>query len=167
MRAAIGIYDTHDEALDAINKLNEAGFPVTHLSIMGRLDTEVVDKNLNLSTEYPLKLGGIEAGTTLGITLGVLTGVGILAIPGLGFIYGAGAVAGAVAGFDAGLVGGGLGSVVETLVSKSRIAKKYKSALEEGKYLLLVKASHSEVDKAKEILSGHEGHQHLEVDHDD
>ena len=35
MKTAVGVYDTHDEAVVAVRKLKEANFPVKHLSILG------------------------------------------------------------------------------------------------------------------------------------
>jgi uncharacterized membrane protein len=104
MNATIGLYDTHDLAVEAVIKLKESGYPVSQLSIMGLMKTEVVDEKMHLTPKNTLKIGGFEIGTLAGTTLGILTGVGIFAIPGVGFLYGAGALIGAIAGFDIGMI---------------------------------------------------------------
>ncbi len=164
MKTAVGVYSTHEKAIQAIAKLKDAGYPVTHLSILGRAETEeVIDTELHLEPKYPIKLGGLEAGTALGVTLGILTGVGVFAIPGFGFLYGAGAVIGAIAGFDMGLIGGGIATVLETLGIKDAVSVKYKALLEQGKYLLIVKGPEDEVTLAKGILSENNIHDSLEI----
>ena len=47
-------------------------------------------------------------GVMIGSILGVLTGVGLFAIPGMGFLYGAGILYGGFVGFETGIVGGEL-----------------------------------------------------------
>ncbi len=86
MQTAVGVYDSHQKAVDAVAELKKAKFPVKHLSILGKVDTEVVaDNEAHILPKDVVKLEGIEAGTALGVALGVLTGVGIFAIPRLWF----------------------------------------------------------------------------------
>ena len=163
MNSVIGIYDTHDMALEAIQNLKDSGHPVSQLSIMGLLETEAVDENMHVFPKNPLKLGGVEVGTVLGTTVGILTGVGIFAIPGVGFLFGAGAVIGAIAGFDIGLLGGGIVSALVSAGVKDENAKKYHDALADGKFLVVANGSTAEVDKAKELLGEHGTHSELDV----
>src|SRR4051812_48921534 len=112
MNATIGVYDNHDLAVEAVEKLKNSGYPVSQLSIMGLMVTEVVDDKMHVMPKSNVKTAGLGAGTILGTTLGILTGVGMFAIPGVGFLYGAGALVGAIAGFDFGLIGGGIASAL-------------------------------------------------------
>ena len=102
MKSTIGVYENHDKAVQAVVELKDAGFPVKQLSIIGKAETEVVDEKMHIMPKDPIKVGGLGTGTAVGATLGILTGVGLFAIPGLGFLYGAGALVGAIAGFDFG-----------------------------------------------------------------
>lgn len=158
MNSAIGIYDSHDKALDAVKELKDADYPVKQLSIIGRADVEVVDEGMHIQSKNPLNLAGVGIGTTLGAALGILTGVGVFAIPGLGFLYGAGALVGAIAGFDFGLIGGGIASVLATIGIKDEDAEKYRQHLDQGKYLLVAQGSEDEVSKARKILQEHGQH---------
>ncbi len=161
MKAIIGVYDNHELALNAVVELKNAGYPVKNISIMGLTDTEDIDEELHVIQHNPLKVGGLATGTILGTTLGILTGIGMFAIPGIGFLYGAGAVVGAAAGFDFGLIGGGLASVIATLGVHEDAAAHYQRELEDGKYLLISQGDKEQVKKAEEILSRHATHSTL------
>ncbi len=163
MNATIGIYDTHDMAVAAVQKLHDKGFPATDVTIMGLTETEDVDDKMRVSPHSPLKVAGLEAGTVLGATVGVLTGVGVFAIPGLGFLYGAGALVGAIAGFDFGLIGGGIASALATVGVKNDNAKKYHDALAAGKFLVVIHGNQKHVDEARNILDSNGTHHDLET----
>jgi hypothetical protein len=164
MHATIGIYDNHELAVEAVQQLKDSGYPVTQLSIMGKTETEVVtDENMHMIEKNPIKVAGVGTGTVIGTALGILTGVGVFAIPGLGFLYGAGAVVGAVAGFDFGLIGGGIASFLATLGVKDENAKKYHEALEKGKFIVIADGSKEDVERARDILHKHDTHHDLQL----
>jgi uncharacterized membrane protein len=162
MNSTIGIYDNHDLAVEAVSKLKDAGYSVKHISIIGKTETESVDDQMHITPKSPIKMAGVGAGTALGATLGILTGVGIFAIPGLGFLYGAGALVGAIAGLDFGLIGGGIASVLSTVGVKDASHKKYHDALEEGKYLVVAHGNPEQVKHADKILNAHGTHTDIE-----
>ena len=163
MKSAIGVYDSHDKAVEAVIELKEAGFPVKQLSIIGKAQTEVVDDQLHVSPKDPINVAGVGTGTALGATLGILTGVGLFAIPGLGFLYGAGALVGAIAGFDFGLIGGGIASVLTTVGVKDENVKKYHDDLDAGHFIVVASGSETEVAQAKDVLHSHDTHEDLDV----
>lgn len=158
MNTAIGIYDDHELAVAAVRKLKESDFPMDHLTIMGKAETEVVDNEMNITEKNPLKLAPLGAGTAVGTALGILAGVGVFAIPGLGFLYGAGALVGAFAGFDFGLIGGGIASALATIGVKDENEQKYHHALDAGKFLVIVHGSEEDVNNARAILRLHGTH---------
>ena len=162
MKAAIGVYDTHEKAIAAIEKLKQANYPIHHLSILGKADKEiVVDENGHVVSENPIKPAGLGIGVTLGVALGILTGAGVFLIPGFGFLFGAGAVAGAVAGLDVGLVGGGIATILTSLGVSEDLAKKYHTDLDAGKFLLIAQGTDEDINKAKSILTTHGTHEQL------
>ena len=161
MKTTIGVYDNHEMALNAVVNLKNAGYPVTHVSIMGLTETEDIDEELRLTPHSPIKVAGLATGTIIGTTIGVLTGVGIFAIPGVGFLFGAGAVVGAIAGFDFGLIGGGLASVIATLGVQEDMAQKYHNDLVAGKFLLIIQGNREDAEEAKAILAEHKAHSAL------
>jgi hypothetical protein len=153
MNATIGVYDSHKKALRAVEELQQAGYPVTQLSLIGKAD--LIDDHLHIRSNELIKEAPVSIGIILGPLLGVLTGVGILAIPGLGFLFGAGALVGAFAGFDIGLVGGGLISLLTTIGFQKDIAIKYHEHLKVNRFLVVAQGDEKEVKKAKEILHEH------------
>jgi hypothetical protein len=162
MNATIGIYDDHDMAVAAVQKLKDANFPISQLSIMGLTHNEDVDKKMHITEHNPLKVSGVAAGTVVGTTLGILTGVGMFAIPGIGVLYGAGALVGAIAGFDFGLIGGGIASVLTSMGVKDSNAKKYHDALVAGKFIVVAHGSEKDVHTALDILHEHGTHSDIE-----
>jgi uncharacterized membrane protein len=164
MKSAVGVFDSHDKALEAVQVLKDAGYPVKQLSIIGKADIEeVVDKELHVQSKNPLNLTGIGIGTTLGAALGVLTGAGVFLIPGLGFLYGAGALVGAIAGFDFGLIGGGVASVLATVGIEDEATKGYQKHLSEGKYLVVAQGNEAEVKNAMNVIQQHGRHSHTAI----
>ncbi len=159
MKASIGVYESHDDALNAILELKKNGFPVKQVSILGQ--AEIIDNHLHVHSKMPVKMLGVGIGAVLGPILGVLTGVGIVAIPGLGVVFGAGALVGALAGFDVGIIGGTIVSVMAMLGFKDDEALKYEKHLKEGKFLVIAQGKEDEVEHAREILH-HEG-SHIET----
>lgn len=144
----IAVYTNHDNAVNAVSKLIEQGFPSKHISLMGKAsaDDDFETKNSNTAAK------GVGIGAASGTLLGILTGVGLFAIPGVGFLYGAGAIAGAIAGLDIGAIGGGIVSTLLLGGEKKEIASIYDDNLKEGKTLLVFRGSDDENNKAMEAL---------------
>jgi uncharacterized membrane protein len=160
MKTVVGVYNTHDEAVEAIKTLKEQGYIDAQLSMIGKVQNTGDDDESHLMNTAAKEIG---VTAVAGSTLGVLAGLGIFAIPGLGFLYGAGALVGAIAGFDIGLIGGGLISALTIPGMKSDIAKEYDKELRDGKILVIVQGSQDEVEEAKEHLSGFGKHKTLET----
>jgi len=144
MTSTIGVYHNQQDALAAVQELKTAGFPANQLSVLGHAKGETEEDRLEAldadhEMDQPLKIAatGVGIGAVIGPVLGALTGLGILAIPGVGFLVGAGALAGAVAGLDAGLIGGGLISALAIARSNKVHEDKYKEHLEAGRYLVV------------------------------
>lgn len=152
MKTTIGVYNTHQEAMEAVKELRKAGFPTKNLSVIGKVEQETDDIETT-----DMKVAGTEvgAGVVIGSTVGILTGIGIFAIPGLGFLFGAGALAGAIAGFDIGLIGGGIISALTLSGIHDENAKHYEKQLREGKFLLIIQGTKEEAEQAQKILKSH------------
>ena len=96
---------------------------------------------------------GAGSGAVLGGTLGWLTGIGALAIPGLGPFIAAGPIVAALAGVG---VGGAIGGITGALIGlgiPEYEAKRYEGRIKEGGILLSVHCDDSNwIKRAKEIL---------------
>lgn len=162
MKTTIGVYDTKEAAVEAVKALTAQGFSAKKLSVIGRVAKEDADF---MADEMLMEKAGKRVGLSalIGSTVGVLSGVGVFAIPGLGFIFGAGALMGAIAGFDIGLIGGGLFSALSLSNVKGDIAQQYEDHLKAGKFLLIVQGSEDEAKKAHAIIDAHGLHQALDT----
>lgn len=167
MKATIGVYDNHEVAMSAVEDLKNAGYPVSHISIIGVDSKEVMDNAMHLHKEDALSaptvtIGGILTGIGVGAAIGTLTGVGVFAIPGLGALYFIGALGGSIAGGEMGMVGGGIVSALITQGMHESQAAKYEKELLAGKFILVAHDSHKQVVRAEEILANHGRHSLLD-----
>ncbi|HEX7414895.1 MAG TPA: hypothetical protein VF411_12700 [Bacteroidia bacterium] len=150
MRAKVAVYETHEEALNAVRLLKDNKFPIDKVSIVGK--ALIVDNNMYLKSVEPLKNLPIAIGTIAGIAVGILTGIGVFAIPGFGVLYGAGAIVGAAGGLELGLVGGGLTSILVHLGVKESDVLKYEEHLHAGNFLVVAQGNPKEIERAEHIL---------------
>ena len=160
MRSQVAVYDTHQKAIDALDKLKDAGFPMEKTSLLGQ--AIIVDDHVHVKSHADDNLKVTAAGVVAGSTLGILTGLGIFAIPGLGFLFGAGAIVGGIAGLELGVVGSALFTLFSTIGFKKEEIVKYEQHIKEGKFLVIVRGSLAEIEKAEHIL--HTEGTHLEMD---
>ena len=153
MNTIVGVYATHEKAIEAVQELKRAGFPVQQVSLIGK--AVIIDDLMHVKDNRRTKNVPVIIGAILGPILGILTGVKIFAIPALGFLFGIGAVLGALAGFSLGIAGGGVVTLIATLVIKSRAVLKYHERFEERGFQVIAHGNIEEVNKAKEILDGY------------
>jgi hypothetical protein len=96
---------------------------------------------------------GVGVGGVVGGTLGLLAGIGALAIPGVGPLIAAGPIMGALAGLG---VGGAVGGLVGALIGlgiPEYEAKRYEGRVKDGGILVSVHCDSSdEVSRAKDVL---------------
>jgi len=157
----VGVYDTHDAAIVALEALKASGLPVENMSFISKAD--VIESKLHAYSTVNMINTPVEIGVVLGPVLGLLSGLSIIAIPGLGFLYGAGAVVGAFAGFDFGLIGGGITTLLMGLgINKDKISTYHKH-LENGKYIVTIFGNKEIAEKAKEIM--HTVGLHIDLQH--
>lgn len=159
VNATVGVYDTHEKAVQAVKTLKDSEFDITKVSIIGQV--EFVEDHLKvLSGEHSAETGA-AVGSVVGTVLGALTGLSLIAIPGLGVLYAAGALVGAVGGFSVGTAGGGLiGALLSIGIHKDGIVR-YQKHLKDGKFLVVVHGLKAEADSAHQILDETE-HEEIE-----
>src|SRR3982075_3865478 len=152
--AVFGIYPTQMAAEHAIDTLTKSGFPVSDVSV---LVPETIG-NKDMGTEKATKApegatAGGGTGAVLGGTLGLLAGIGALAIPGVGPLIAAGPIMSTLAGIGVGgVVGGFTGALIGMGIPEYE-AKRYEGRLQRGGILLSVHCSTSdEVRRAKEVI---------------
>ncbi len=153
--AVFGIYRSAMRAEDAAAKLNAAGFSNEDISVLiPDNETSRRDFAHEKNTKAPEgTAGGAVAGGAVGGTLGLLAGIGALAIPGVGPLLAAGPLVAALAGIGA---GGAVGSFVGALVGMGipeYEARRYEGRVKDGGVLLSVHCDTSdEIKAAKQVL---------------
>jgi hypothetical protein len=152
--AVYGIYRNRDQAENAVDRLVAAGFRTEDISVLLPENVGTKDFAHEKHTKAPEGTAtGATAGGVVGGTLGLLAGIGALAIPGLGPFIAAGPIMGALAGVGAGgVVGGIVGALIGMGVPEYE-AKRYEGLIKEGGILLSVHCDNSDWTKrAKDLL---------------
>jgi hypothetical protein len=153
-KAVFGIYTTVAAADLATDTLVKSGFPASAVSAL-------MPENLGskpIATEKSSKAPegaatGAGSGAVLGGALGLLAGIGALAIPGVGPLIAAGPIMAALAGVGVGGAVGGLTGALIGMGIPEYEAKRYEGYLKKGGILLSVHCDTSdEISRAKEIL---------------
>src|SRR5881394_883070 len=95
-KSVYGIYNSVGQAERAVDSLNEAGFSTEDVSILMPDNQSTRDFAHEKNTKAPEgTTTGAATGGIVGGTLGLLAGVGMLAIPGIGPFIAAGPIMGA------------------------------------------------------------------------
>ena len=169
-RIVSAVFDSTQEAERALSELRSAGFSENSISIIGR--SEGGDGSVGRREGFDNdaddddKKSGVIKGAATGAVAGTLLGVAALAIPGVGPLAAAGAIA-ASAIPEAAAIGAGIGLAtggVAGLLSKEGVdeddARYYEERLHNGGTVIAVHADRSEgsLDEARDILFRNGGH---------
>jgi hypothetical protein len=149
-----GIYRDRTGVENAVDVLRQENFRNTDISVLFPENQGTKDFAHEKNTKAPEGAAtGASSGAVIGGTLGWLTGIGALAIPGLGPFIAAGPIVAALAGVG---VGGAIGGITGALIGMGipeYEAKRYEGRVKEGGILLSVHCDDSNWTKrAKEIL---------------
>jgi hypothetical protein len=152
--AVFGIYKTRERAVEAVDMLTANGFRSTDISVLMPENVGTKDFAHEKKTKAPEgAAAGAGTGAVVGGTLGLLAGIGALAIPGLGPLIAAGPIMGALAGAGAGGAAGGLIGALVGMGIPEYEAKRYEGRVKSGHILLSVHCDSSDwVKKAKDVL---------------
>lgn len=163
--AVFGIYSTRDGIERAVEALLQSGFTKDDISVLlpegVGAPTQAYTESSGLKDIGNVKntkapegaTAGAGTGAVIGGTLGLLAGIGALAIPGVGPLIAAGPIMAALAGLGVGgAVGGFTGALIGMGIPEYE-AKKYEGRLKKGGILFAVHCSTSEqIKRAKEIV---------------
>ncbi len=153
-KAVLGIYQSRSQAESAVDTLKKDGFSTTDISVLMPDKAGSQDFAHTKSTKAPEGAAtGAGTGAIIGGALGLLAGIGALAIPGIGPFIAAGPIMGALAGVG---VGGAIGGIAGALIGlgfPEYEAKRYEGFVKNGGILLSVHTDNSEdLLKAKKCL---------------
>jgi uncharacterized membrane protein len=154
--SVVAMFDRHPQAEEAVKQLQEAGFDMQKLSIVGKeyhTEENVVGY---YTTGERMKHWG-RNGAFWGGIWGLLFGSAFFMIPGIGPLVVAGPIVGWVVGaLEGAAIVGGLSAIGAGLYSigipKNSILQ-YETSLKAGKFMLVIHGTQDEVIRAKAILS--------------
>ena len=167
-RAVFGIIKNEEDAQRVVDHLESVGFPTSDISLIFpdkvkgmRTSTKDLGETRNKggigyekSTKAPEGAStAAAAGGLFGGSIGLLAGIGAIAIPGLGAFIAAGPLMAALSGSA---IGGSLGLLIGALVGMGipeYEAKHFQDSLNAGNFLISVHTENSEqLNKAISIL---------------
>ena len=154
--SVLGIYNSREAVERATDTFINAGFQAADISAL-------LPENLGpkaIGTEKATKApegatAGATSGAVLGGGLGLLVGIGALAIPGLGPFIAAGPIMAALAGMGVGGTVGGLTGALVGLGIPEYEAKRYEGRVQKGGILLSIHCDTADqITRAKELMKG-------------
>ena len=156
-KAVVGLVSNHVGAEKLVDTLRASGFSNNDISVLFPDKTGTRDFAHENNTKAPEgAVAGVGAGGALGGTLGLLVGIGALAIPGLGPFIAAGPLLAAMSGAAAGAAVGGITGGLIGMGIPEIEARQYEGKLKDGNILVSVHVDDSaERDRAKKILEVH------------
>ncbi len=154
--AVFGMFDTRAQVDSTVDRLRADGFRNDDISVLfpDKEGTKAFAHEAN--TKAPEgAAGGAGAGAVVGGTLGLLAGIGLLAIPGLGPLIAAGPIMASLAGMGVGGAAGGLiGGLIGMGIPELE-AKRYEGMIKDGHILMSVHSDNADYTKrAKAALEG-------------
>jgi uncharacterized membrane protein len=154
-KAVIGVVDTRSQAEAVVDALQRE-------PSIGRNDISVVLPDTGASREFASEhhtrapegaLAGAGAGGLLGGTLGLLAGIGAIAIPGVGPLIAAGPVLAALSGVAAGAAVGGISGALIGMGIPEDEARSYENKLRSGGILIAVHSESADTRRlARDVL---------------
>lgn len=152
--AVFGIYRNQSEVTEGVDALVAAGFRAADISVLFPDNRGTKDFAHEKNTKTPEgTAAGASSGMVLGGALGWLTGIGALAIPGIGPFIAAGPLVAALAGAGAGgALGGFIGALIGMGIPEYE-AKRYEGRIRGGGLLMSVHCDNADwVGRAKKIM---------------
>ncbi|GJE16867.1 general stress protein [Methylobacterium marchantiae] len=158
------LYDSYDDASKAVAKLESLGVSHSDISIVssnendrhsGRLASTDATRTETAETASTGAGTGAGVGTLLGGAAGLLTGLGLLAIPGVGPVVAAGWLVTTLTGAGIGAAAGGLvGGLTGAGLSEAD-AHTYSEGVRRGGTLVTVRADDARSSQVMDILEEH------------
>ncbi len=148
------IAPTQQCANDIVTRLKSSGFSGNDISVLFPDKSGTRDFAHEKNTKAP-EGATIGAGTggVVGGAIGLLAGIGALAIPGLGPFIAAGPIMATLSGMAAGATVGGVTGALIGLGIPELEAKRYEGKIKDGNILIAVHSENNEETKrAKEIF---------------
>jgi hypothetical protein len=156
--SVVALFNQHTQAESGVKELQEAGFDMKSLSIVGK-EYHTDENVVGYYTSGDRMAHWGKYGAFWGGFWGLLFGSAFFMIPGIGPLVMLGpVVTWIVAALEGAVVVGGLSALGAGLYSigiPKNSVLKYETSLKAGKFMLIVHGTADEVTRAKEILTSH------------
>jgi uncharacterized membrane protein len=154
--AVVAVYDSHEDAENAVRDLQKSGFDMKKLSIVGK-DYQTEEDVIGYYTIGDRMKAWGKTGAFWGGLWGLLFGSAFFLIPGIGPLLAAGPLVGWIVGaLEGAVVVGGLSALGAGLysigLSKDSIIQ-YETQIKAGKFVVIAHGSTDEVSKTKGTLA--------------
>jgi hypothetical protein len=163
------MYDSYDDAKAVVHDLEASGIPHSEISLVANADAHGRSTGTSAVTgngDHPLDPAdrhdtdtsaggkrGALAGTVVGGGVGLLAGIGALAIPGVGPVVAAGWLVATLAGAGVGAAAGGLvGSLTGAGLSHDE-AQVYAEGVKRGGSLVTVRVDDTEASRVEAVMA--------------
>lgn len=153
-KAVYGIANDRAHAERVVANLQAGGFALNDISVLFPDESQTQQFVHEKHTKAPEgAIAGVGAGGAIGGTLGLLAGLGAIAIPGIGPLIAAGPILAALSGAAAGAAVGGIAGALVGLGIPEIEAKRYESRMKKGHILVSVHTeSLREIGRAEDVL---------------
>ena len=155
MKTVTGLFDDYEDATDAVGELEAIGVPNSDISLVASNSSGWYDEDKS-SEAAEGAAGGAGIGAVVGGAGGLLTGLGLMAIPGVGPVVAAGWLAAtAVGALGGAAVGGAAGGIVGALTTSGVSeddAHAYAEGVRRGGTLVTARVADDLAAEAEEIL---------------
>ena len=157
----VAVFERHDQAEQAIRKLQHDGFDMKKLSIIGRdYHTEEHAVGFYNAGDHVRHWG--KLGAFWGTVFGILFAPAFFFIPGIGPILTGGVIGsilmGTIEGAAVGAAVGGSSGVLAAALTSLGIPKdgivRYEAELKASKFLLIANGTPADTERARTILTG-------------
>lgn len=167
MKKTVGaLFDRFEDAQNAFDALNDAGFRTPDLSLIAndrtgryaeRINPHHADDTAMTHTADAVSAGdGAGFGAVVGAVTGILAGLAAFTVPGIGPIVALGPLAASLTGGTVGAVtGAATGGLVAALIHSDipeETANQYAEGVRRGGAVVLVQAEESDEDKIRDIF---------------
>ncbi|MGV2826396.1 hypothetical protein [Myxosarcina sp. GI1(2024)] len=158
LKRAIGTFATRSNAETALRELRDVGFNMDKISVIAR-NLEPKENLSGAEVKPPSQQAkgaakvGVATGAATGGLMGLIGGLGVLALPGVGAAAELGIVlAHTLLGSSIGAGGGGLVGALLGWGIPEKQAKYYDNSVSKGFYLVLLEGTEAEIDGARAVL---------------
>jgi hypothetical protein len=155
-QAVFCVADSEARAERIVRDLRDAGFGEQYISVLfpdADGTRELSDDEAHSKAPEGASTG-VGTGALVGGTIGWLSGVGAIAVPGLGALVAAGPILATLSAATAGATVGGLAGALVGYAVPELEAKLYEGKLEDGNFLISVHAtSVAQQARAREVVA--------------